>query len=193
MRLSTEERQKLIIRTAVEIIHQEGYQNFSIRELANRVGISEPAIYRHFLNKEEIVLGIMNQVSEVHKRLEKEIEKAESAPEKIRDLISKTFSYLEENMEMTSVFFIGDLFGHNKKLREVGTTILAERQAFLQKIIREGQQQESILDLDPRELANLIQGYLSMEMLEWRLRDCSYSLKKKSKGAQELIGRLIFK
>ena len=62
-RLSTEERQVLIIDEAIKIIHELGYQAFSIRELSNRVGISEPAIYRHFLNKEDIVLGIKDIIT----------------------------------------------------------------------------------------------------------------------------------
>ncbi len=59
-RITTEERQKTIIDEALNIIHESGYEALSIRELATRVKISEPAIYRHFLNKEDIILGISN-------------------------------------------------------------------------------------------------------------------------------------
>ena len=57
-RLKTEKRQNMIIDEAMKIIHSGGYGALSIRALAQNVKISEPAIYRHFLNKEDIVLGI---------------------------------------------------------------------------------------------------------------------------------------
>ena len=72
-RISTEERQVLIVDEAIKIIHEMGYQSFSIRELSTRVGISEPAIYRHFLNKEDIVLGILARFSEFDIKLFNEV------------------------------------------------------------------------------------------------------------------------
>jgi len=70
-RLSTAQRQEMIIDEAIKIIHAEGYQSLSIRELAKHVKISEPAIYRHFLNKEDIILGILNRIVRLDHLLEK--------------------------------------------------------------------------------------------------------------------------
>ncbi len=61
-RVSTEIRQEQIIDQAIKIIHQKGYSGLSIRELATQVGITEPAIYRHFRSKEDIVLGILERM-----------------------------------------------------------------------------------------------------------------------------------
>ena len=72
-RISTEQRQDMIIDEAIKIIHTDGYQSFSIRELAKQVKISEPAIYRHFLNKEDIILGILNRMVDFDHLLEKDI------------------------------------------------------------------------------------------------------------------------
>lgn len=52
------ERQQQIIKAAIKLISEGGFENLSIRKLANLVGISEPAIYRHFKNKSDILLNV---------------------------------------------------------------------------------------------------------------------------------------
>ena len=88
-RLTTEERQKTIIDEALNIIHEGGYEALSIRELANRVKISEPAIYRHFLNKEDIILGILSRISDFDQKLIKGVNKKDSPLEKLNEFITR--------------------------------------------------------------------------------------------------------
>lgn len=51
------ERQKQIIKETISLVSEGGFKNFSIRKLAERVGVSEPAIYRHFKDKADIMLN----------------------------------------------------------------------------------------------------------------------------------------
>ncbi|PIW69255.1 MAG: hypothetical protein COW08_08110, partial [Ignavibacteriales bacterium CG12_big_fil_rev_8_21_14_0_65_30_8] len=112
-RISTEERQNMIIDEAIKIIHIGGYQSFSIRELSKQVKISEPAIYRHFLNKEDIVLGILNRIIELDNLVEKELKSKKTAKEKFKDFILVRIKFLEKNPEMTSVLFSEDIFNNS--------------------------------------------------------------------------------
>ena len=48
-------RQNEIIDTALNLTASGGIQNLTIKNLADALGITEPAIYRHFKNKSEIV------------------------------------------------------------------------------------------------------------------------------------------
>ena len=42
-------RQKEIINTSSDLIATGGIQNFTMKSLSKDIGISEPAIYRHFI------------------------------------------------------------------------------------------------------------------------------------------------
>jgi AcrR family transcriptional regulator len=44
-----------IIRTALELFLQDGYEKTSLNRIAERVGITKPAIYHHFASKAELV------------------------------------------------------------------------------------------------------------------------------------------
>ncbi len=54
-RLSTEVRQAQIIKAAWVLIPRIGSENVTVRKLANSIGVTEPAVYRHFKNKKELV------------------------------------------------------------------------------------------------------------------------------------------
>lgn len=55
---------KGIIKSAVEIIIAKGFSNTSLTDIANRVGISKPALYWHFKNKDELFFEVINYVRE---------------------------------------------------------------------------------------------------------------------------------
>lgn len=52
-----------IIDAATDLFYEQGYQKASLRDIANRVGVTQAAIYYHFRNKEEILYTIIEQSS----------------------------------------------------------------------------------------------------------------------------------
>ncbi len=57
------ERTDLLLREAARLFAQRGYRGVSLEELASAVGISGPALYRHFPNKEAILAEVLDDVS----------------------------------------------------------------------------------------------------------------------------------
>lgn len=192
-RLSTEQRQEMIIDEAIKIIHAEGYQSFSIRELAKQVKISEPAIYRHFLNKEDIILGILNRMLDFDHLLEKEILTKKTAQNKVRQFIQFHFDFLEKNLEMTSILFAEDMFDKSEMLRKRLLVIIQKRRDLLTTLIEEGKSNNEIIDVDTQDLLTLILGMIRMIVLEWRLSNFSFSLSQRGNNAIKSFDKLIFK
>jgi AcrR family transcriptional regulator len=67
-KVSLRERQRLevraeIQRTAVEMFLAEGFDNVSINDIANRVGVVQRTFYRHFETKEDVVLSLLDAVA----------------------------------------------------------------------------------------------------------------------------------
>lgn len=55
-------RQNEILDRALDIIKEGGLSALTIANLADRVGFTEPALYRHFRNKREIIAGLMDML-----------------------------------------------------------------------------------------------------------------------------------
>ncbi|MFP4214082.1 MAG: TetR/AcrR family transcriptional regulator [Desulfohalobiaceae bacterium] len=56
-----------VLNEAHELFYEKGYEKASMREIAERVGISKAAMYHHFANKEEILYTICLQAGEMIK------------------------------------------------------------------------------------------------------------------------------
>ncbi|NOX19150.1 MAG: TetR/AcrR family transcriptional regulator [Chlorobi bacterium] len=192
-RLNTLERQKIIIDEAINIIHENGYESFSIRELASRVKISEPAIYRHFLNKEDIILGILSRFHEFENLLAKEINDFDNPLDKIRHFIFFHFKFLEENKELTSVIFAENIFNQSKLLRKKFMSVIERRKDILSEIIENSKSQKQIKDINTDELLTIILGYIRFVVFEWRFSGFKFSLVKRSQNFIQIFENIIAK
>jgi AcrR family transcriptional regulator len=56
-----EERERLILEAAEELLAEKGYHEMSIDEIAARVGVSKGTVYLHFPSKEELVLAYLGR------------------------------------------------------------------------------------------------------------------------------------
>lgn len=54
-----------ILDRACELYLEEGLDGFSMRELARRVGVTAPALYRHFDCKDHLLIEVVNQAYRV--------------------------------------------------------------------------------------------------------------------------------
>ncbi len=190
-RISTEERQNHIIDEAINIIHEQGFQSLSIREISDRVGISEPAIYRHFLNKEDIILGILSRFSQFDEKLIASLGDSDTPIERIVRFVNFHFSFLEKNPEFTSVLFSEDIFSQSPILREKIMMIIGKRRRILTEILNGGKTKVHDSDYEVKELATLILGYIRLTVLEWRLSNFSFSLTTRGNQAIHIIEKMI--
>jgi AcrR family transcriptional regulator len=191
-RITTEERQSMIVDEAIKIIHKGGYQALSIRELAKNVNISEPAIYRHFLNKEDIILGILNRMIDFEHLLEKELSLKKTPQSRLKHFLLFHFEFLEKNKEMTSVLFSEEIFHKSKVLADKLKIVMKRRKAILNSIINEVKSQNLLIDIENEELIKILLGVIRISVVEWRLNNFSYSIVEKGKVSIKTIEKLFF-
>jgi AcrR family transcriptional regulator len=55
----TTTQQDKILASACELYLSDGLEGFSMRKLAKTVGVTAPALYRHFASKEEVLMAVM--------------------------------------------------------------------------------------------------------------------------------------
>lgn len=52
-----------IIEVSLELFSEQGYEQTSLREIADRLNVTKAALYYHFKTKDDIVLGIVERMS----------------------------------------------------------------------------------------------------------------------------------
>lgn len=95
-----------IINIATELFMVQGYVATSTRQISTKLNVSQPAIYHHFKNKEEIYLAVLTKfATEVGSAL-KEIQER-NLPN--RDNLVTMAEYLKENHPMNLSLMMHDM------------------------------------------------------------------------------------
>jgi AcrR family transcriptional regulator len=58
----TTPRQEEILDRTFELVREAGLANLTMKKVADRMGFTEPALYRHFPNKQALVLGLLGRL-----------------------------------------------------------------------------------------------------------------------------------
>jgi AcrR family transcriptional regulator len=83
------ETAQVILEEANELFYSKGYEKTSMREIAERVGISKAAMYHHFENKEAILYTLCTQGGEMmDDSMQRAIARNEESGASIRDQLA---------------------------------------------------------------------------------------------------------
>ncbi len=141
-RKSTEIRKEEIKSAVLKIIYSEGLGRLSTRNLAEKVGITEGAIFRHFKTKAEIIHGILEDVkTELQDELRKIAISVEPAEKRLKNFICSHIRYLEDHKGITILLFSEATHTNDLKLKMKLNEILSEQKLLISKIIHDGKKE----------------------------------------------------
>ncbi|MDD3656251.1 MAG: TetR/AcrR family transcriptional regulator [Atribacterota bacterium] len=179
--LNPSKRWNEILSVALEIIHRKGYFNLTIRNIADKIGISEAAIYRHFKNKEEIISELCNLVFAKNKFWCKKT--SIKNPQKLlQDIMLNQLKILIENPYLSAILFQEDIFTEYPKIKIKINQHRNRNENILKDIINEGQKNFKISPkINPSVFAILYMGSIRILVLKWRESNFSYPMDEEAK------------
>ena len=187
------ERQSEILQESVKLIADKGIQGLTIKNLANAIGVTEPAIYRHFENKQKILIGILSLLKENKEDFFNNLH-GETPIEQLKTLFQMRFKYFAKNPAIASVIFSEELFRNDPLLSKKVFEIMKENQKIILQIIKAGQKSSVIKkDVAAEQLAFIITGAIRLNVTKWRLSDYSFNLEREGKALWKSIELLIKK
>ncbi len=105
--VETESLKDRIVQAASHLFSTEGYDALSMRRVAQEVGCSQMAMYRHFANKEALVQYICADLYvQFVRRIHAEIDKEPDARKKLRQFVRATFRFVEQYPDHYSLIFL---------------------------------------------------------------------------------------
>ena len=181
------DRQVEIIDKSIEIIATKGIQGLTIKNISKEIGISEPAIYRHFENKSDILMSILNNFKEMAVMLSEMMDTFVGiATEKISFMFSNMLDLFSESPSIISVIFSEEIFKNDILLKNKIVEILNLHTQTIEKIILKGQEDKNVRsDIDANSLSLLAMGSLRFLVKRWDLNNHNFDLN--SEGAK-MIG-----
>lgn len=187
------DRQKEIIQVSLDLISEKGIQGLTIKNLASRIGITEPAIYRHYENKIHILLAILELFRKNTVQVfDKELETQRTAIEKIEHIFSNQFRILAETPQLVAVIFSEEIFRNEPLLMERIAAIMDQINQAITAIIRKGQERKEIRpDIEAVHLAIMIMGGLRLFVKRWQMKDFSFDLMAEGASFLQSVKQII--
>ncbi|MEN8228136.1 MAG: TetR/AcrR family transcriptional regulator [Bacteroidota bacterium] len=188
-------RQKEIIEVALELISEKGIQGLTIKNLAKKIGITEPAIYRHYDSKIDILIAVLELFKQNTEQLfEKELNNDSKAIDKINHLFTKHFASFSATPSLISVIFSEEIFRNEPVLIDKISEVIDKNDKILTTILINGQRNGEIRnDIEAKHLATMIMGTLRLFVKKWQFSAYSYNLPLEGKKLVNSILLLIIK
>lgn len=101
-----QERERLIVQAAAEMLVERGYHDMAIDEIAARVGISKGTVYLHFASKEDLVLALLDRgMRDFVQRLSQVLDAPGSPREKLRRIFERVYGASALRFQMLHAVF----------------------------------------------------------------------------------------
>lgn len=174
-------RKESIILTTIEVIDEFGFHGLSTREVAKRVGISEPAIFKHFKTKSDLILAVLDHFSQYDLDIIESIRTKKLKPvEAIVSFIDTYATYYENYPAITALTQYYDILRSDPKLSEKITSIHLTRKDFIYQMILLAQKEgELSTEVDGENLTVIITGLIREWCLNWRISNYKFSLRER--------------
>lgn len=187
------ERQQQIINVSLELIAESGIQSLTIKNLAKKIGFAESAIYRHYDNKIQILLAILDFFRQnTSMFFINQLNSNANALQKIETLFQNHFAKFAASPSLVAVIFSEEIFRNEKELSEKVKEIVNSNTANLKTIIENGQSSGEIrADIEAAHMAVIILGSLRMFVKQWHMSGNKFNLVEKGSAFIESIKVLI--
>ena len=187
------DRQIEIINAATELIDEGGIQQLTTKALALKMNFTEPALYRHFKNKSEILSSVLKYYGQMLKsKIDVIINSEDLSIVKLEKIIEFQFEHFSKHPAIVMVIFAETSFQFEKKLSNEVHNILINKKQRVESIITLGQNDGTIRkDLVPEQLASVFMGSMRFTILQWRLNNYKADLRKEGGKLWETLNCLI--
>ena len=177
-RQSAEERKTQIVAAVLRLADEIGPDRLSTTDVARAIGLSQPAIFRHFPTKNELWLAVAEDIAEQLKAAWTTAETLATGPnDRLKALIEAQLSAIAPTPALPSILFPRELQVENPGLRNVFREILGAYQGRLVSAIRDQQASGDLQgDESPEDIAILLTSLVQGVAIRWTLGARGFSL-----------------
>lgn len=164
-RFTSKERRQEILEVALEIIFYQGFYHLTIKNIAQKIRLTEAAIYRHFNNKKEIIDCLVDLVFEKN-----QIEDQGGHPAiLLGNIIHQRIQEFKNNPKITAITFQEEIFSAYPDIRDRFQKHWQSNEEIIKQIVLRGQR-EGIFhqDVDPNSFVLIYMGSIRMIVYKWK-------------------------
>lgn len=178
-RKSHEERRAEIAQTALELAAERGVGNVSTQAIADRMGVSQATVFRHFDNRDEVFREAIAHVSRSVMQALGPIfmDKSTVGAVRLERLVHAHLAFVQSNRGIPALLFSDTLHQGSPVLKADVRKLMKGYAGRVAGLVLEGVKDGSIkADTDPTLLAQTVVTMVQGVVLRWSLFDHSFDL-----------------
>lgn len=186
-------RQMEIVQAAIKVIAQQGYEKLTTKNLANCLGVSDAAMYKHFDSKRELIRMILNYFEHLSCQEIERIQAQDLSPlDSIRSFVLSRYQLFTQDPDLAMVIFSEELFKNDHSFEQNLLSTMHLHRDEVMGYIRQGQEMGQIKsELNPMHLFRMIVGSMRLTVTMWNLSRHAFSLWEEGKSQLNTIIKLI--
>lgn len=177
-RQSAEERKAQIVAEVLRLADEIGPDRLSTTDVARAIGLSQPAIFRHFPTKGALWLAVADDIADQLQSYWAAAEAGATGPQaRLKALIGAQVTAIAETPALPSILFSRELQVDNPALCDVFRKLLNVFQGRLVAAIRELQAAGHLRrDVGPEDVAILLTSLVQGVAIRWTLGARGFAL-----------------
>jgi len=192
-KLDTEVRREQIAEAVLSLVAAHGVNRLSMARVARHVGLVPSGIYRHFKNKDEMILAALDRIeARLQANIRAAAEESSDPLEQLRILLMRHVRVIREGRAVPRIVFSDDAHsGHPERLARV-QQILGAYLGRLAELVRQGQAEGAIRsEVDPSTAALMFVGIVVPAGILWHLTDGGFDVTRHAERAWQIFRRAI--
>lgn len=179
--MALSKRQHEIVDAAIELAARQGMANLTVKNLSAAVGVTEPALYRHFSGKNAIVSAMIDRF-DIVPETGRMSEVGLAAVEKF---IRKRLAGIESSPALARIMFAEEMFSGDESAAARMRDMRERHTILMRELLRQARSRDEIrTDIPVEMLFCLVMGAVRMLVKQWGMNPEKKSL---SRQGEELL------
>lgn len=171
-------RQEEIINAAIQIIAEQSASALSMRGVAELVGISEPALYRHFENKDDLLLKLIAYINQNQQAiLQKTSSPDKHALEQLEELLERIIENYAQYWPLTTTLYATGMFYSNRELMDEHSSVIESSMISIERLIEKSRAARDVNEkMTVNQMALVIFGSMRLLTERWIMSERDFDL-----------------
>jgi AcrR family transcriptional regulator len=182
-----------VLTAAAAVICEEGPRAATLKNIANRAGITEPAIFRHFDGVDGLFGGLFSAFERIYARFDQAYESEEKGLPRLRNAMLSIVDTLAASRDFAYILIHGEqVFRGYPELRKRIAELKKQDERNALECIAEGVASGDLRsDVDPGSIATSTLGMFYITAVMWIEKGFAFDLREVCDGRWDDIERLI--
>ncbi|PHS38852.1 MAG: TetR family transcriptional regulator [Robiginitomaculum sp.] len=178
IRKTGDERRAEIIQSSLELAAEVGIAKVSTQAIADRVGIAQATVFRHFKTRNDIFRAVLEFVAgNVFKALEGQMLSDKPADVRLETFIRRHLAMVSKVKGVPRIIFSDRLHVEDPELKKTVQGIVTKLTGNIAELIKDGIK-EGVFDksVNPDQMARMVVTLVQGSVVRWSIFDFKYKL-----------------